>query len=784
LFNSTSEKLFGYSASEATKINFKDLTPELFNGFHNGHIKNIWDSDQKIKMGSVIEVEAFRKDRTTFPANLIFSEFWIEKERFFSVTVRNISGKKLTETQKFHEIVFDHVKEGILVIDLEGKITLINSIGASLLGYSEKELKGKSFYSTIYHLKTITDKRIGEKNIVLETIKDGIEKTVNDHIFLNKYGSFISVDFKVSPVISENETLGVVIAFKNNELLVGSSLRTRVFFEMSKIISQSLSWENTINQTLQMIGKNLQWELANYWEIDSKKTALKCLVQWKAPYLKTDAISNFQKISRSKTFAKNEGLPGEVWDKGQPVWISDILNRKNFPREPFAVKAGLHSGFGSPVYEGDQIIGVFEFFTSTPQEHLDANQVSLLVGLGGQLGQFKKRMESETDLIIAKEQAIKADNYKSEFLSQMSHELRTPLNAIIGFSQILIQSKRPVLDVKHVSDVSLILESGKHLLRLINEILDLSKIESGKMVVSIEPINLNKILLETMAFIRPMAQKANITLIDFMSGSEEINILADEFRLRQVILNLIANGVKYNKSGGSVSLNYEILNNHYVRINVQDTGYGIPVSFHNKIFNPFERGEAEFSQIEGTGIGLSVTKKLVELMRGKISFNSVENKGSCFYFDMPIAASSKHSINSPHTSVKELNTKQNGNKKNIDILYIEDNVRNLELVKRIIDEQSGMKLISAEDGVSGLEAAKKNLPDLILLDIHLPIMNGFKVFLRLKEIESTKNIPVIAVSANARDEDIKKANEMGFIDYLTKPLSVNSLIEVLKNFKA
>jgi PAS domain S-box-containing protein len=784
LFNATAEKLFGYSASEATKINFKELTPELFKGFHNGHIKNIWDSQQKIKIGSTIEVEAFHKNKTTFPALLKFSEFWIEKERHFSVTVKNISEKKLTEAHKFHEIAFDHVKEGILVIDLEGKISLINSIGASLLGYTAEELKGKSFYSTIYHLKTITNRFTGKDNIVLETIKDGIEKTVNDQIFLNKYGSFISVDFKLSPVVSDNKNLGVVIAFKNNELLVGSSLRTRVFFEMSKIISQSLSWENTINQTLQMIGKNLQWELANYWEIDSQKTTLKCLEQWKAPYLKSEAISNFQKISRNKTFAKLEGLPGEVWDKGQPVWISDILNRQNFPREPFAIKAGLHSGFGSPVYEGDQIIGVFEFFTSTPQEHLDANQVSLLVGLGGQLGQFKKRMESETDLIVAKEQAIKADNYKSEFLSQMSHELRTPLNAIIGFSQILMQSKRPVLDKKHVSDVSLILESGKHLLRLINEILDLSKIESGKMEVSIEPINLNKLLTETMAFIRPMAQKANITLIDFMSGSEEITILADEFRLRQVILNLIANGVKYNKSGGSVTLNHEILNNHYVRINVQDTGYGIPEGFQNKIFNPFERGGAEFSQIEGTGIGLSVTKKLVELMRGKISFNSVENKGSCFYFDMPLAASSKQDINTPHPSIKESKTKQVGNKINIDILYIEDNVRNLELVKRIIEEQKGMKLVSAEDGISGLETAKKNLPDLILLDIHLPKMNGFEVFLQLKEIESTKNIPIIAVSANARDEDIKKASEMGFVDYLTKPLSVNALVEVLNKYKA
>ncbi len=284
---------------------------------------------------------------------------------------------------------------------------------------------------------------------------------------------------------------------------------------------------------------------------------------------------------------------------------------------------------------------------------MDPSQVSLLVGLGGQLGQFKRRVESEKALIITKEKAIKADNFKSEFLSQMSHELRTPLNAIIGFAQILLQSKKPILDQKHVSDVSLILESGKHLLRLINEILDLSKIESGKMSVNIDAINLNKLLVEIIASIRPMAQKANITLIDFMSASDEIYILADEFRFRQVILNLVANGIKYNKAGGSVSLKHELIKDNYIRINVQDTGMGIPENFQNKIFKPFERGGAEFTQIEGTGIGLSVTKKLVELMNGCIDFHSAEDEGSCFYVDIPLAPNLNQTKVSSNGSVSE-----------------------------------------------------------------------------------------------------------------------------------
>ncbi len=792
-FNSSAEKLFGYIASETTDKNINYLIPELFKGFNIDEIKEFWNSSKKIKFGSGLEVSALRKDGTTFPANLTFNEVWKEKERFFSVIVRNISEKKITEkklreAQKLNEIFFDHVKEGILGVDLDGKISFVSSTGASLLGYEVEELKGHSFYSTIYHSKSKTPFSFDVDNIVSNALKDGKTRVENDQIFLNKYGLFVSVNLKLSPIINDNEIQGLVIAFRNNELTVDPDLRERIFFEMSKVISQSLNWENTIQQTLQIIGENLSWELANYWEIDLEENNLKCVEQWRASFLKSETISNFQNISKVIRFSKGEGLPGEVWSKGKPVWISQILGEKNFPREPFGVKAGLHSGYASPVYAGEEIIGVFEFFTSTPQEHLDPNLTPLLVGLGGQLGQLKKRLESEKDLIVAKEQAIKADNFKSEFLSQMSHELRTPLNAIIGFAQILVQSKKPVLDEKHVSDVNLIYESGMHLLRLINEILDLSKIESGKMSISIEPISLNKLLTETIASIRPMAQKANITLKEFISGSEDIDVLADVFRLRQVVLNLVANGIKYNKLGGSVSISRELKNNDYVRISIQDTGKGIPEDFKSKIFNPFERGGEEFSNVEGTGIGLSVTKKLVELMNGEIGFQSVENEGSCFYVDIPLAPidslPTTFSDSSSNCSIKKLNVKRTGAQKTIQVLYIEDNIRNLQLVKRVVEGQENINLFCAEDGLSGLDSAIINLPDLILLDIHLPKMNGFEVFLRLKELETTKNIPVIAVSANARNEDIKKAKEMGFKDYLTKPLKIDSLIEALNSQKA
>ncbi len=719
----------------------------------------------------------------SFSAQFVFKEFWVDKDRFFTVTVFNNSKKQFEESQKLHEIILNDVKDGIIGIDLNGNITFVNSRGASLLGYKVNELKGRSFYSTIYHLNSDEDIFRDSSNIVYSAIRDGESKTGSDQVFLSKYGSFISVDLKASPIKEDDETMGVVITFKNNQLSIDTDLRMNIFFGMSNVVSRSLGWEETIEQTLQIIGENLQWELANYWEINPAQTTLECLCQWKASYLKSKAISKFQDISKSMVFIKGEGLPGEVWEKGKPVWISEIPREKNFPREPFGVKAGLRSGFASPVYAGDQIIGVFEFFSSVFQDHLDSNQIPLLVGLGGQLGLLKKRMESEKNLIVAKEMAVKADNYKSEFLSQMSHELRTPLNAIIGFAQILLQSKRPVLDEKHVSDVKLILESGRHLLRLINEILDLSRIESGKMSVKIESINLNKLVTETIASIRPMAQKANITLIDFMTGSNEVYVLADEFRLRQVFLNLVANGIKYNKPCGSVTLNHEIKNNDYVRINVQDTGKGIPESFQSKIFKPFERGGAEFSQIEGTGIGLSVTKKLVELMNGYIDFHSIEHEGTCFYVDIPLAPIAKEPMVFSGKPSKNISSLSINLKKPINVLYVEDNIRNLKLVKRIIEEQNGINLYCAQDGMSGLEAAKINLPDLILLDIHLPKMNGFDVFMQLKKIKATKSIPVIAVSANASDEDINKAKGMGFKDYLTKPLNVNSLLEVLNKYE-
>ncbi len=376
--------------------------------------------------------------------------------------------------------------------------------------------------------------------------------------------------------------------------------------------------------------------------------------------------------------------------------------------------------------------------------------------------------------ITEKEKAEKLSSSKSEFLSRMSHELRTPMNAILGFSQLLkIDFKRH--EYSSLDDsVDRILNAGKHLLDLINEVLDLSQIESGKSKFTLEPVNINELKNDLLALMGPLAKQEGIQIIDEIDSNANVFVTADQTRLRQILLNLISNAIKYNQPNGTVTLSYEMENENLI-FKVSDTGPGIPEEKQDAIFNPFERLGAETTNIEGTGIGLSISKSLTELMDGTLNLESHVGKGSCFYIKFPLSAK-------PAKSHEEL-TKGNANQteetvtdKKL-ILYIEDNSNNLELVKRIFKFNKTIKLISAPDAEIGIGLAKAHKPDLILLDLNLPGMDGFTAYKKLKNFDETQNIPVIAVTANAMEEDKKKALDIGFTSYVTKPLNIDHFLE-------
>ena len=385
--------------------------------------------------------------------------------------------------------------------------------------------------------------------------------------------------------------------------------------------------------------------------------------------------------------------------------------------------------------------------------------------------------DNSIELENARAQADKANRAKSEFLSSMSHELRTPLNAVLGFAQ-LMASDTPPPSASQQRSLDQILNGGWYLLRLINEILDLSMIESGRVAMSREAMALTEVLRDCRAMIMPQAQKRHITL-SFPTLDQPFYVHADLTRVKQVVINLLSNAIKYNRTGGSVQVECK-RHGERVRLSVRDTGNGLSAEQLQQLFQPFNRLGQEAGSEEGTGIGLVVTKQLIELMGGTLGVESEVGVGTLFWIEL--AASS-----APELQLGE-HAGNMGREPSADapldaprrkVLYVEDNPANLILVEQLIARRSDLGMLSAVDGHLGIALARQHQPDLILMDINLPGISGTEVLGLLRVDPLTAHIPVIALSANALPRDVRKGLDAGFLRYLTKPINVPEFMEAL-----
>jgi signal transduction histidine kinase len=430
-----------------------------------------------------------------------------------------------------------------------------------------------------------------------------------------------------------------------------------------------------------------------------------------------------------------------------------------------------------PLTYGVQVLGILVLYPV--KKDLDiSRQVELLLNIGHIIALAMSNESSRLALVEEKSNAETANKAKSEFLSSMSHELRTPLNSILGFGQLLENDLETPLTDNQKENLSFIMDSGRHLLSLINEVLELSAIEAGKLSLSLEKVDLATVVNESVSLVTTTASHKQIT-IEVLS-KEDVAVKADYTKLEQIILNLLSNAIKYNHEYGQVRVSWMTVDETYARVLVEDTGIGISEHDGKHVYDAFNRLGQEGTDIEGTGIGLVVTKDLIELMGGKIDFASEAGEGTSFWIDIPLMESEE--VHTAQTTELESANQQNTRLYQSSILYVEDNPANSKLMSTFFRQwQPEIDFVLAPTATDGYQAIEQKQYDLILLDINLPDMNGKDLAEKIKLLPAYQTIPLIAVSAAAMKDEVEAASEL-FEAYVTKPIDFTLLASVIEEY--
>ena len=749
--NQAAELMFGYIAAELTGQNIGKLIPELDRDLQNGSLEYYSASDEACAQGLGREVMGHRKDGSIFPMEISVSEMQLKGHRYFTGILRDITPRKqaeeaLLKAGALQSAIFNSTNFSSIATDAKGVIQIFNVGAEQMLGYSAAEVMNKITpadisdpVEVIARAKTLSAEletliAPGFEALVFKASR-GIED-IYELTYIRKDGSRFPA---VVSVTALRDSQAAIIGY----LLIGTDNSARKKIEADQLeLAQRL--------------RDHQFYTRSLFEsnIDAIMTTdPSCIITDVNKQM--ELLTNCTRDELIGSPFKNYFTDPERAEKGIKLVLSDkkVIN--------YELTASSRDGRKTVVS-----------FNATTFYDRDRK----LQGVFAAARDFTERKQLELELESAKSVAERANLAKSDFISNMSHELRTPLSAILGFAQLL-ESGSPPPSHGQKRSLDQILQAGWYLLELINEILDLALIESGKLSMSLEPVSLPEIMHECEAMIESQAEKRGIS-VNFIHVDTPRFVIADQIRVKQVLINLLSNAIKYNRVGGKVVVESAACQTNSIRISVRDTGEGLSPEQLAQLFQPFNRLGQEENSVQGTGIGLTVSKRLIESMGGIIGVDSTVGKGSVFWIELEQTIEPQ--INANVSERIETTSEQVlGSVQSYTLLYVEDNPANLMLVEEIIARRSDIRLLSARDGNSGIELARSSLPDVILMDINLPDISGLQALKILSENPTTAHIPVVALSANAIPRDIENGLKAGFFRYLTKPIKVNEFMDTL-----